>query len=122
MKRTLIIIFLGIIAIPFLLVVGYIGCGLVVKVYTIHILKHATPDAEWYDYQCYEYREGPVHSYEAHFYKFSAYHSEYTQGWETEYAENYDYRTRRIYALLFTNVIIINPTTRRATIEYHVRL
>lgn len=121
MKHNLLILFSAVITIPFLVFVGYIGYGMAVKAYTVHILKQAAPDAKWFDYQCYEYGEGPVHSYEAHFYKFSEYNPEYTQGWETEHNGDYDFRIHRIHAPLFPNVIIINPVARCATIEYHSR-
>ena len=121
MKRTLLIILSTIIAIPLLLIVGYIIYGFSVKVYAVHLLRKAAPDAEYYDYQCYEYGEGPVLSYEVHFYKFNEYNPEYTKGWEEDCTEGYKGKIRRINAPLFPDVIIINPDAKRASIEFHIR-
>jgi len=116
MKRTLLIIFTCIIAIPFLLIAGYLSYSYSVEAYARQILKKAAPDAVKFDYQTYETSNG---AYDAHFYKFTEYNAEYTKDWETETTSDYDFKVRHVYSGPFTCVISINPSAQRATIEYH---
>ena len=121
MKRTLFIIFACIIAIPFLLLAGYLACKLVVNSYAVYLLKQAVPDAEYMDYQCYEYADGPVHSYDVHFYQFTEYNPDYTKDWESDSTDENMCKVRRIHSSLFPDVIIITPSAHRATIEFHLK-
>ena len=91
MKRTLLIIFTCIIAIPFLLIAGYLSYSYSVGAYARQILKKAAPDAVKFDSQTYETSNG---AYDAHFYKFTEYNAEYTKDWETisrEYRESHNF-------------------------------
>ena len=121
MKRILIILLSTIIGIPLVLITGYIIYGLAVESYAEYLLRKAAPDVEYYDHQCYEYGEGPVHSYDVHFYKFNEYNPEYTKDWEEDCTGDYKCKVRRINAPLFPDVIIINPDAKRASIEFHIR-
>lgn len=121
MKRKLIIILSTIIAIPLVLITGYIIYGLSVKSYAVYLLRKAAPDAEYYDYQSYEYGEGHVHSYEVHFYKYNEYNPEFTKSWEEVCSEGSICKVRRINAPMFPDIIIINPEERRASIEFHMK-
>lgn len=116
MKRTLLIILACIIAIPFLLIAGYLSYSYSVDAYARHILKKTAPDAVKFDYQSYETDNG---AYDAHFYKFTQYNADYTKDWETKTYSDYDFKVRRVHSDPFTCVIIVNPTAQRATIEYH---
>ena len=116
MKRTLLIILACIIAIPFLLIAGYLSYSYFVDAYAWHILKKTAPDAVKFDYQSYETENG---AYDAHFYKFTQYNDDYTQDWETETNSDYDFKVRHVHSGPFTCVIMVNPTAQRATIEYH---
>lgn len=116
MKRTLLIILACFIAIPFLLIAGYLFYSYSVEAYARQILKKAAPDAVKFDYQSYETDNG---AYDAHFYKFTQYNDDYTKDWETEtYSEN-DFKVKQVHSGPFTCVIMVNPTAQRATIEYH---
>ena len=122
MKRKLIIILSTVIvAIPFLVIASYIIYGMSVKAYAVHLLRKAAPDAEYYDYQCYEYGEGHVHSYEVHFYKFNEYNPECTKTWEDVCSGGSMCKVRRINAPMFPDVIFIIPEERRASIEFHMK-
>lgn len=124
MKRILIIIssvLLAIIAIPIVMIVGYCVYSLAVDSYAEYLLRKAAPDAEYFDHQCYEYGEGPVHSYEVHFYKFNEYNPEYAKDWEGDSTGGNMCKIRRINAPLFPDVIVINPEAKRASIEFHIK-
>jgi len=116
MKRTLPIILPCIIAIPFLLIAGYLFYSYFVEAYARQILKKAAPDAAKFDYQTYETSNG---AYVAHFYKFTEYNAEYTKDWETETTTDYDFKVRHVHSGPFTCVISINPSAQLASIEYH---
>ena len=119
MRRILLIILSTIIAIPLLLIVGYIIYGFSVKVYAVHLLRKAASDAEYYDYQCYETERG---AYQADFYKFSACNEDFIKDWETEASDEFIFKSCSINAGLFRPVIIINTSAKCATLEYHCTL
>lgn len=121
MKRKLIIILSTIIAIPFLVIACYIIYSMSVKAYAVHLLRKAAPDAEYYDYQNYEYGEGHVHSYEVYFYRFNEFNPEYTKTWEEICTGGSICKVRRINAPMFPDVIFINPEKGRASIEFHMK-
>lgn len=119
MKRSLkiIAIVLGsLILIPIVLFAGYAGYCVAVDKYAIHIMHQAAPDAYKYDYQCYETLNG---AYQADFYKFTEYHRESIEDWDSEERCGYVFRICTFNAGIFRPVIIINPTAQCATIEYH---
>ena len=116
MKRTLLIILACIIAIPFLLIAGYLSYSYSVDAYARHILKKAAHDAVKFDYQSYETDKG---AYDAHFYKFTQYNADYIKDWETETTTDYDFKVRHVHSGPFTCIISINPSAQLATIEYH---
>ena len=116
MKRTLLIILACIVAIPFLLIAGYLSYSYSVDAYARHTLKKAAPDAVKFDYQSYETDKG---AYDAHFYKFTQYNADYIKDWETETTTDYDFKVRHVHSGPFTCIISINPSAQLATIEYH---
>jgi len=116
MKRALLIILACIIAIPFLLIAGYLSYSYSVDAYARHILKKVAPDAVKYDYQTYETDKG---AYDAHFYKFTKYNADYIKDWESVPDSDYASKVRYIHSGPFTCVIIIYPSSQHATIEYH---
>ena len=116
MKRSSLTIFACIIAIPFLLIAGYLSYSYSVDAYARHILKEAVPDAVKFDYQSYETDNG---AYDAHFYKFTQYNADYTKDWDTETNSDNDFKVKHAHSGPFTCVISINPSAQRATIEYH---
>ncbi len=111
MKRILIILLSTIIGIPLVLITGYIIYGLAVESYAEYLLRKAAPDVEYYDHQCYEYGEGPVHSYDVHFYKFNEYNPKYTKVWEEDCTGDYKRKVRRINAPLFTHTPNVTNVT-----------
>lgn len=107
------------IAIPFVVLVGFWGASFLIDRYTIYKLHKAAPDAYQYDYQCYETENG---AYQADFYKFSECNEDFIKDWETEASDEFIFKFCSINAGLFRPVIIINTSAKCATLEYHCTL
>lgn len=115
LKISLIIICV-VIAIPIILIGGYLGTSFFCYKYTIYQLHKAVPDAYKYDNQIYETDNG---AYQADFYKFSECNEDFIRDWETKVTDDYTFKTCTIKVGVFRQVIVINTVAKCATVEYH---